>query len=91
MTATNDGPGGQTAAQPAPEHVHGPDCNHDHDHAHEHIVPDFGGHVHGPDCNHGHHHHAPVRQVMRAGPKIGRNDACPCRSGKKYKKCCMPA
>lgn len=23
------------------------------------------------------------------GPKIGRNDPCPCGSGKKYKKCCM--
>ena len=23
-----------------------------------------------------------------AGPKIGRNDPCPCGSGKKYKKCC---
>ncbi len=22
-------------------------------------------------------------------PKIGRNDPCPCGSGKKYKKCCM--
>jgi hypothetical protein len=22
---------------------------------------------------------------------IGRNDPCPCKSGKKYKKCCMPA
>jgi len=22
-------------------------------------------------------------------PKIGRNDACPCGSNKKYKKCCM--
>jgi hypothetical protein len=22
--------------------------------------------------------------------KIGRNDLCPCNSGKKYKKCCMP-
>ncbi len=22
--------------------------------------------------------------------KIGRNDACPCRSGKKFKKCCAP-
>jgi hypothetical protein len=22
--------------------------------------------------------------------KIGRNDPCPCRSGKKYKKCCLP-
>jgi hypothetical protein len=25
---------------------------------------------------------------VRTGPKIGRNDACPCGSGKKYKKCC---
>lgn len=24
----------------------------------------------------------------RIGPKIGRNDPCPCGSGKKYKKCC---
>ena len=27
-------------------------------------------------------------QVTRTGPKIGRNDPCPCNSGKKYKKCC---
>ncbi len=26
--------------------------------------------------------------VVRKGPKIGRNDPCPCGSGKKYKKCC---
>ncbi len=25
---------------------------------------------------------------VRGGPKIGRNDPCPCGSGKKYKKCC---
>jgi uncharacterized protein len=24
----------------------------------------------------------------RVGPKIGRNDPCPCGSGKKYKACC---
>jgi preprotein translocase subunit SecA len=24
----------------------------------------------------------------RQGPKVGRNDACPCGSGKKYKQCC---
>ena len=24
----------------------------------------------------------------RAEPKVGRNDLCPCGSGKKYKKCC---
>lgn len=26
--------------------------------------------------------------VRRAGAKVGRNDPCPCGSGKKYKKCC---
>lgn len=26
--------------------------------------------------------------VLRDGPKVGRNDPCPCGSGKKYKKCC---
>jgi preprotein translocase subunit SecA len=30
----------------------------------------------------------PVQQVVRGGDKIGRNDPCPCGSGKKYKKCC---
>jgi preprotein translocase subunit SecA len=28
-----------------------------------------------------------VRQVKRDEPKVGRNDPCPCGSGKKYKKC----
>ncbi|MBL8968949.1 MAG: SEC-C domain-containing protein [Myxococcales bacterium] len=23
-------------------------------------------------------------------PKVGRNDPCPCGSGKKFKKCCWP-
>jgi hypothetical protein len=27
-------------------------------------------------------------EPVRGGPKIGRNDPCPCGSGKKYKKCC---
>lgn len=26
--------------------------------------------------------------IRRAGPRVGRNDPCPCGSGKKYKKCC---
>jgi preprotein translocase subunit SecA len=28
------------------------------------------------------------RQPVKAGKKVGRNDPCPCGSGKKYKKCC---
>lgn len=26
--------------------------------------------------------------VVREGPKVGRNEKCPCGSGKKYKQCC---
>ncbi len=32
---------------------------------------------------------SPAAQV-RSGPRVGRNDPCPCGSGKKYKKCHMP-
>ncbi|PMR72245.1 preprotein translocase subunit SecA [Billgrantia endophytica] len=28
------------------------------------------------------------RPMRREGPKVGRNDPCPCGSGKKYKQCC---
>ncbi|MGR2738862.1 preprotein translocase subunit SecA [Billgrantia sp. Q4P2] len=31
---------------------------------------------------------ADARPVRREGPKVGRNDPCPCGSGKKYKQCC---
>jgi hypothetical protein len=31
----------------------------------------------------------PAKQYIRAERKIGRNEPCPCGSGKKYKKCCM--
>jgi preprotein translocase subunit SecA len=30
---------------------------------------------------------APVQKPVTAEPKVGRNDPCPCGSGKKYKKC----
>jgi uncharacterized protein YecA (UPF0149 family) len=29
--------------------------------------------------------------VRGEAPKVGRNDPCPCGSGKKYKKCCLNA
>lgn len=34
------------------------------------------GHVHGQE------------PFQRESPKVGRNESCPCGSGKKYKKCC---
>ena len=51
-------------------------------------------HAHGPDCDHDHgpdhgHDHGPAPEpVRRTEPKVGRNDPCPCASGKKFKKCC---
>jgi hypothetical protein len=32
----------------------------------------------------------PMLPYVRAGQKVGRNDPCPCGSGKKYKRCCLP-
>jgi uncharacterized protein len=31
----------------------------------------------------------PQEPYVRSAPKVGRNDPCPCGSGKKYKKCCL--
>ena len=31
---------------------------------------------------------APQAPHARRGPKVGRNDPCPCGSGRKHKKCC---
>jgi len=31
----------------------------------------------------------PTTPIRRRAPKVGRNDPCPCGSGRKYKKCCM--
>lgn len=80
-----------TATIPAASHVHGPDCGHDHahDHAHDHDHSHDHGHVHGPNCNHDHHGHHHQAMTLVRSVKIGRNDVCPCGSGRKYKKCCL--
>jgi hypothetical protein len=44
-----------------------------------------------PGCGCGdpyHHHHHAEEPFRRAAPKVGRNEPCPCGSGKKYKRCC---
>lgn len=51
---------------------------------------DGDSHTHEEGQGH-HHHHGPVQPIVREGPKVGRNDPCPCGSGKKYKKCCGAA
>lgn len=40
-------------------------------------------------CRLGRGERAGVQPVMHVTPKVGRNDPCPCGSGKKYKKCCL--
>ncbi len=46
------------------------------------------GHRHREGEAHHHHHNHGGETVRRDEPKIGRNDPCPCGSGKKFKKCC---
>lgn len=39
-------------------------------------------------CGHDHgHDHSKV--PYKRAEKVGRNDPCPCLSGRKYKKCCL--
>ena len=62
--------------------AHSHDQGHDHAHGHAHEHDDCG-------CGHDHPHHAPVETFVRGSPTVGRNDPCPCGSGKKHKKCCL--
>lgn len=41
--------------------------------------------------DHHHHHHDGdcCAEMPTVSNKVGRNDLCPCGSGKKYKKCCI--
>ncbi|MFN0058846.1 MAG: SEC-C metal-binding domain-containing protein [Planctomycetota bacterium] len=44
----------------------------------------------GENPHHGHHHHqhAPTKPITNRAEKVGRNDPCPCGSGRKFKQCC---
>lgn len=53
------------------------------------------GHVpHCPDCGEEleeivEEGYKPIEPVVRTEPVVGRNEPCPCGSGKKFKKCCL--
>jgi preprotein translocase subunit SecA len=47
----------------------------------------FGAHGRGPDGSEGGAAAGPIEPIKRDQPKVGRNDPCPCGSGRKYKKC----
>ncbi|WP_139818054.1 UPF0149 family protein, partial [Salmonella enterica] len=36
-----------------------------------------------------HPHTTPLQMPIKAEVKVGRNDPCPCGSGKKFKQCCL--
>ncbi|MFQ5731810.1 MAG: SEC-C metal-binding domain-containing protein, partial [Planctomycetaceae bacterium] len=50
---------------------------------HEDFVENFGGEAEQFDPE-----MPAVETIRNRGPRVGRNDPCPCGSGKKYKKCC---
>ncbi len=47
-------------------------------------LPEF---EHALAHGHSHHPHEAREPHVRVAPKVGRNDPCPCGSGKKFKKC----
>ena len=49
-----------------------------------------GGAMEGQPAREENNEEAPtrVKTIVNEAPKVGRNDLCPCGSGKKYKKCC---
>jgi len=73
----------ETAAH---EHDHE---HHDHDHDHDH--PDEPAAAKKKDAGSGSKNDAAVAQAKERLGAAGRNDPCPCGSGKKYKKCHLAA
>ncbi|OYP37554.1 hypothetical protein CGZ80_05285 [Rhodopirellula sp. MGV] len=61
------------------------DCEDDYDVFGE-IGSDFGDELEGGDSMDT--IHVNDTTIRNSGEKVGRNDKCPCMSGKKYKKCC---
>jgi hypothetical protein len=55
------------------------------------MLPDLEDAIASGHAHHHHHDHdegdGPEEPYVRATPKVGRNDPCPCGSGKKFKKC----
>jgi hypothetical protein len=58
---------------------------------HEEVISNWAGYLEdGEDDNADTDDYYEVQKpIINTGPKIGRNDPCPCGSGKKYKKCCL--
>ena len=57
----------------------------------EHNSPGGSGATGWPPEDYGAPLAPPPGTIRRDEPKVGRNDPCPCGSGRKYKKCCLKA
>lgn len=53
----------------------------------EHTLDEFQHMVATGENAHHHQHAAPQAPFVHKAAKVGRNDPCPCGSGRKYKKC----
>jgi len=52
------------------------------------LLDDFMYDIYDDEDNYYDEHSSSNQPIVNTDPKIGRNDPCPCESGKKYKKCC---
>jgi preprotein translocase subunit SecA len=53
------------------------------------VTPEASGHQKAAEQNSRGDSEVKPEPIRHRGPKVGRNDPCPCGSGKKYKSCCM--
>ena len=80
VATSNGGPEDQTGVVEFVAHYHHHGCHNHHEKARFSRVNGDWKYVSGDMIEHG--------TVKRSHAKVGRNDACPCGSGKKYKRCC---
>jgi hypothetical protein len=53
------------------------------------LLDQYAGDFPAPPENLDDHYPQVTAPIKHSEPKVGRNDPCPCGSGKKYKKCCL--
>lgn len=80
VNTKDGGPEDQTGVVEFVAHYHHHGCQNHHEKARFSRVDGHWKYVNGDITEHG--------TVKRTHPKVGRNDACPCGSGKKHKRCC---
>jgi SEC-C motif-containing protein len=80
LSTSHGGPEDQTGTVEFVAHYHHHGCHDHHEKSRFSRVHGEWKYVNGDMTEHG--------TVRRSHAKVGRNDPCPCGSGKKYKRCC---